>query len=109
MIDRRQHHEPREQTETDVADETIRLRAHDDYVVESGDFVGHNGDYDGEEGESSGRTLGHYQSFGNSIGFDAPSFHDHSSSDVVVVEGGVVADGPILKHIAIHGKATDCN
>ena len=106
MIDRRQHHEPREQTETDVADETILLRVHDGYVVESGDFVGHNGDYDGEEGESSGHTLEHFQTFGNSIDLDDPSFVDHSSSYVV---GDVVADGPTLKHMAILGKASDCN
>ena len=74
--------------------------------MESEDFVGRSGDYDGEEGESSGHTLEHCQTFGNSIGLDDPSFVDHSSSYVV---GDVVADGPTLKHMAILGKASDCN
>ena len=105
MIDQRQHHELKVQTETDAVDEaTYYYHTHDDDAVELEDSVGYNGDYDDELGELSVHTLQHYLAFDNSM--DVDSGVDHNSSFAV---GDLAAGVSILKHIAIHDKATDCN
>ena len=116
MVDQKQHRALTVQILTDAFDEVTLycFLAHDDDDVECDleALVEHNGDYDGgEKGESDEYT--HFLPYGSNMGVDVLVLGDAGfvvdavhNSPCAAAE---VAAGPILKHIAIHGKATDCN
>ena len=116
LIDPKQHHAQTVQILTDAFDEITLYCCldHDDDDVECDleALVEHNGDYDGgEKGEFAEYT--HFLPYGSNTDVDVLVLGDavfvvdevHNSS----FAAAEVAAGPILKHIAIQGKATDCN